>query len=198
MQLELEATQLQPTHHVHFNTRHFYFSMTSTNEQYHSFMNVQGAYTGTVVVPQLIYRTAPGYRPLHSTGFCVNGVPGVKLADALTSNLNHLDRAGELVELGPTMAKKVTLRINWPGYDNWSDTIHLLDHGYDANQITRAKLAYEIARKVRTCLQDLATLRSRDATQDWWAARYPIERLVLLELRHVAAGSWQPVFAAFV
>lgn len=84
----------------------------SPKEQYHSFINVQGAYTGTVVVPQQIYRTAPEHRPLDAIRFRQNGVLGIKLADALTPNFNHLDRAGEQVELSPTMAKKVTLRIN--------------------------------------------------------------------------------------
>lgn len=82
------------------------------------------------------------------------------------------------------------------------------------NPITMHKLVTAVALKIKMCLEvsflvvcqaiavnivttkDLRHAASAESKPDWWAANYPPERLVLLELRHVSAGSWQPVLCA--
>lgn len=42
-------------------------------------------------------------------------------------------------------------------------------------------------------VQDMSTVRSTEADQSWWLNRIPLNQLVLLEIRNVSPGSWQPV-----
>ncbi|KAI0347635.1 hypothetical protein BDW22DRAFT_1349660 [Trametopsis cervina] len=65
-----------------------------------------------------------------------------------------------------------------------------------ATPITRAKLAQYVVKGVRQCLQEMSrSSTSKDPRPDWHITRYSFEKLVLLELRHVSVGSWQPVLA---
>ncbi|KAI0337943.1 hypothetical protein BDW22DRAFT_1348811 [Trametopsis cervina] len=167
------------------------------NVHSHTFMTVPEG--PGIIVPQMVYRAQTSYSPLESIQFCVGGTLGIPLADALNlpSIFGTLDGAKDEITLSAT-ARKTALRIFWPGYDVWSDNIHLFDHNYNADPITRAKLAHEVAKKLRTCLQELSTVPSRDPRPDWHATRYSIDQLILLELRHVSAGSWQPVLAVVI
>ena len=36
---------------------------------------------------------------------------------------------------------------------------------------------------------------SPSSEPDWHLSRYPLDKLYLLELRHVSEGSWQPVLS---
>lgn len=36
---------------------------------------------------------------------------------------------------------------------------------------------------------------SSEESPDWWIRSIPFEQLHLVELRHVATGSWQPVIS---
>lgn len=82
----------------------------------------------------------------------------------------------------------------------------------NANAYTLEQLACTVARHVRlfynvcimcsvhdspdsqlSSVQDMVAIASMERAADWWLNHVPFERLYLIELRHAALGSWQPV-----
>lgn len=105
-----------------------------------------------------------------------------------------------------------SLTGQWPGYDKWVDFINVIEAGsLGRTHITKGKLAHEVAKKIRdlhrvcsirrtagvlsthTCIKDFSSVRSSERNPSWWISRIPLNQLVLLELRNVSRGSWQPV-----
>ncbi|KAI0700897.1 hypothetical protein BC835DRAFT_1411758 [Cytidiella melzeri] len=163
----------------------------------HSFMDFDGRdRMGGWIIPQDIYHQPQNYNPLPTVRFTINGRLGIKLADAVDPKFRELDNPQLVPRLTET-AGRITIRIQWPGYDLWSDVLHIYDHGYDVNPHNMQKLAKLIAQKVRVFLDDFRAEPSTHTNDDsWWLEKYPFDRLVLLELRHVSLGSWQPVLMA--
>ncbi|GJE92940.1 hypothetical protein PsYK624_090990 [Phanerochaete sordida] len=157
---------------------------------FHTFMDFGDAALPGIVVPQPVY-TAPGqFAQLPTIRFTEGGRPGVRLSNALNKVFQNLAKSNEVPKLSE-QAKKITIRINWPGYQPWSYVVHAFDHSYEVRPITLAKLAHEVAKTVRLLKNDMAT--SGTVSPDWSLNNVNIEELVLLELRHVSTGSWQPV-----
>ncbi|KAJ3553989.1 hypothetical protein NM688_g3336 [Phlebia brevispora] len=162
---------------------------------YHNFMDYQSPVqvpVQGVIVPQEVYRNA---QPLPQANppvrFYVQNVLGIRLTDALQGNFAHLHGAGVAVPL--TQANRISCRINWPGYEAWSDGMHIIDN--NAQPYTLARLAQTIARTIRKFFNDNAHVATQEPRLDWAVNNIPFESLYLLELRHVSTGSWQPVIS---
>lgn len=98
----------------------------------------------------------------------------------------------------------------WPGYEAWSTVVHIVDHSFEGRPTNMAKLAHDIAKVInelkKVCpwrpgfglsdrydSQDMSAVQPRDP--NWSLDKLSLDSLLLLELRHVSAGSWQPVLS---
>ncbi|KAI0092296.1 hypothetical protein BDY19DRAFT_591608 [Irpex rosettiformis] len=148
-----------------------------------------------LVIPQDVYPAPQPYDRLPNVQFTMRGVLGVRLIDALNPAFNGLDNPGYVPRMSVD-AKKITLRLKWPGYAEWKEVVHVFEHTYNLNPNTTRKIAQVIAQKVQVFWNDLRYEHYTGVVDGWQLANFPLERLVLLELRHVSQGSWQPVLAA--
>ncbi|KAI0347632.1 hypothetical protein BDW22DRAFT_1423922 [Trametopsis cervina] len=178
-----------------------FYSLASVRS--HTFMSVpEGTHAG-IIVPQLEYtaRAVSNAPSLNAIQFRAKGMLGIRLVDVMdkASLFSTLDDATEQLMMSTTgilSTETAKLRIIWPGYDMWADDIRIVMGSFsDPTPITRAKLAHNVAKGVRQCLYGLSTEASKDPRPDWHVTRYSFEQLVVLELRHVSSGSWQPVLA---
>ncbi|GJE88860.1 hypothetical protein PsYK624_049470 [Phanerochaete sordida] len=148
-----------------------------------------------VVVPQQVYKPPAGqpeYKRLHRISFTHNGLPGIRLADALRLPIPNLHRAQSKPMLSET-GTRVALRIMWPGYAPWShqNAIDIFDHTLQANPATLERIAHRIATLFRGFCEEKSRERSREPS--WQLRHDSFDKLYLVELRHVSKGSWQPV-----
>ncbi|KAI0692325.1 hypothetical protein BC835DRAFT_1357698 [Cytidiella melzeri] len=185
----------------------------ANNAEYHTVFNYIGhAEVPGWIVPQQVYKTDTAFQANAPVQFYVGGQLGIRLSDALAQNVYGLADSNQPVIL-TTNAMKIGIRIWWPGYERWIKHIHVYGHSSDRPPITKALLAFHIARLVhefrqvsQACYllfkriraqhrhgQEMAHKQSTEERRDWWTTNIPFEQLVLLELRHVSLGSWQPV-----
>ncbi|KAJ3553987.1 hypothetical protein NM688_g3334 [Phlebia brevispora] len=141
--------------------------------------------------PQEVYQNTQPHQPRPPVQFFNNGVLGIRLVDAIAGHVSGLHEAGTLAPL--TGANRITCRINWPGYESWSDGLHVVDH--NTQPYTLARLAQVIAKTIQKFCGDNAQVRTREPRADWAVNSIPFESLYLLEIRHVSSGSWQPVIS---
>ncbi|KAI0742184.1 hypothetical protein BC629DRAFT_1599789 [Irpex lacteus] len=162
--------------------------------EFHTFMD----YTGRItvpgwVVPQRVYRTDTVFQSAPPVQFFDRGHFGIRLVDALASNFAGLADGSKPVVLSES-AMKIAIRVCWPGYDKWMKHMHVYGHTTDRPPITKALLAFHVARLIKEFREDMNNKQSTDqSSRDWWLPNVPFDRLILLELRHVSPGSWQPV-----
>ncbi|KAF9561692.1 hypothetical protein CPC08DRAFT_635086 [Agrocybe pediades] len=120
---------------------------------------------------------------------------GISLKDALHSRTRRLrDRDQAVFEgRGPS----VSIRLEWPGYRQWSRQIPTRDFRSPPQPITMAKLAKNVAKCVQRFMQDRKAMSMEDdADQRWRIGDGPndikLEDLILVSIHHVSLGSWQP------
>ncbi|GJE92925.1 hypothetical protein PsYK624_090840 [Phanerochaete sordida] len=149
-----------------------------------------------LLVPQQVYRpqSAPGgFVRLDSIPFCHNGRIGIRLRDAVDSaRIAGLYAAQSQPTLSET-GMRVTLRILWPGYQEWryENGIDIFDHTYNANPQTLERIANKVAKLIRTFCEEMTN--ANPAEPGWAVGADTFNQLYLIELRHVSKGSWQPV-----
>ncbi|KAF8159624.1 hypothetical protein B0H34DRAFT_796852 [Crassisporium funariophilum] len=157
-------------------------------------------------VPQLMYRPhttsdrkryveevlleAPIYFYTEHSGRC-----GISLQDALHSRTKNLvDRDQTVFEgRGPS----VSIRLEWPGYRQWSRQIPTKDFRSPPGPITIAKLAKNVAKCVLRFIQDRKAHPMEDESDQRWRIGdgpndIKLDDLVLVSIHHVSLGSWQP------
>ncbi|KAI0087971.1 hypothetical protein BDY19DRAFT_994394 [Irpex rosettiformis] len=144
------------------------------------------------VIPQRVYRTDTVFQPSPPVQFFDRGHFGIRLTDALSSNSSGLADGSRPIVLTQS-AMKIAIRIWWPGYDKWMKHMHVYGHTSDRLPITKAMLALHVARLVQEFRNDMINEQSADGSRDWWLSNIPFDKIVLVELRHVSPGSWQPV-----
>ncbi|KAF9531752.1 hypothetical protein CPB83DRAFT_750420, partial [Crepidotus variabilis] len=120
---------------------------------------------------------------------------GISLRDALHSRTKKLADRDQVVFEG--RGPSVSIRLEWPGYRQWSRQIPTKDFRSPPGPITLAKLAKNVAKCVQRFMQDRKTLPLEDeADQSWRVGDAPndikLEDLVLVSIHHVSLGSWQP------
>ncbi|KAJ7089674.1 hypothetical protein B0H15DRAFT_838761 [Mycena belliarum] len=120
---------------------------------------------------------------------------GIPLSDALHSRVSRLLKRDETVFEG--RGPSVSIRLEWPGYRQWSRQIPTKDFRSPPGPITRAKLAKNVAKCVQRFIQERhGQPMEDDADLRWRVGPGPnqikLEDLVLVSIHHVSMGSWQP------
>ncbi|KAJ3553626.1 hypothetical protein NM688_g3506 [Phlebia brevispora] len=161
---------------------------------YHSFMNYDGQNEQVpgIIVPQQVY-TVPqqaSFQPAAPLRFRhANGHLGINIGQLCNNNLNGMLHASEDAPFG---VARISIRIQWPGYETWSRPVNTVQ----ANRpINKGRLASLVALCVAECLNNHQQNRSTERRPDWWANNIDVNQLYLLELRNVSQGSWQPVIS---
>lgn len=150
-------------------------------------LNFPGLY-----IPQSVWVPAAGPRDwerMHTIRFTQNGRQGINLGDAYRRNFNGMPD-GQVIPCTSTTSQRVAIRINWPGYEPWHKHVNVANN---SEHINKARLAYEVAKEVQRFYSEMGHNRGKE--RDWRVEVVPFEQLVLIELRHVGTGSWQPVLA---
>jgi len=123
---------------------------------------------------------------------------GISLSDALHSRVRRLLNREQTVFEG--RGPSVSIRLEWPGYRQWSRQIPTKDFRTPPGPITRAKLAKNVAK----CVQRFITERQNHPLEDESDAHWRVgqsgagdnsiklEDLILVSMHHVSMGSWQP------
>ncbi|PSS37256.1 hypothetical protein PHLCEN_2v894 [Hermanssonia centrifuga] len=153
-----------------------------------------------LIVPQVVFSAPQPYARRESIRFTENGRPGILLRHACSENFSGMADRATYPTL-TTTSMKITIRINWPGYPPWAQQMHAFTHASVSEPITKQRLAYDIARLVNLFLNDMANVQSMDRSAPgiaWSVPNIRLDDLVLLELRHVSTGSWQPVLCRMV
>ncbi|KAF7430533.1 hypothetical protein PC9H_006241 [Pleurotus ostreatus] len=125
-----------------------------------------------------------------------HGVCGISLSDALHSRVRKLRGRDETVFEG--RGPSVSIRLEWPGYRQWSRQIPTKDFRSPPGPITRAKLAKNVAKCVKRFIEDRQNETLEDEADERWrvgsapTSRIKFEDLVLVSIHHVSMGSWQP------
>ncbi|KAK7031393.1 hypothetical protein R3P38DRAFT_813369 [Favolaschia claudopus] len=120
---------------------------------------------------------------------------GIPLSDALHSRVRRLLKRDETVFEG--RGPSVSIRLEWPGYRQWSRQIPTKDFRSPPGPITRAKLAKNVAKCVQRFIQERHTQPMEDDADARWRVgpgpnQIKLEDLVLVSIHHVSMGSWQP------
>jgi len=121
---------------------------------------------------------------------------GILLKDVLHSRTKRLVNREQVVFEG--RGPSVSIRLEWPGYRQWSRQIPTKDFRSPPQPITLAKLAKNVAKCVQRFMSEAKTLPMDEDTTDprWKIGNGPydikFEDLVLVSIHHVSLGSWQP------
>ncbi|KAH8832438.1 hypothetical protein DL96DRAFT_1457686 [Flagelloscypha sp. PMI_526] len=119
---------------------------------------------------------------------------GLPLIDALHSRVKRLQNRDECVFEG--RGPSVSIRLEWPGYRQWSRQIPTKDFRSPPGPITRAKLAKNVAKCVQRFIAERMNHSDADADPRWRIGTGPehikLEDLILVSMHHVSMGSWQP------
>lgn len=120
---------------------------------------------------------------------------GIPLVDALHSRVRRLHNRDEAVFAG--RGPSISVRIQWPGYRQWSRQIPTKDFRCPPGPITRAKLAKNVAKCVQRFIDAKKNLSLEDDTDVKWKVGIrqndvKLDDLLLVSMHHVSMGSWQP------
>ncbi|KAH9951278.1 hypothetical protein B0H21DRAFT_718295 [Amylocystis lapponica] len=121
------------------------------------------------------------------THFRVNGSLGIVVEDALNDRFEGLDDADEPVFYEQMAEEKITIRIQPDGYKAYRGSIRVKNLGFKS----RSKI-------VRLIAQETANFRMKkiaesSETRDSFF-REGDRKLLLVGLKRVSKGSWQPVY----
>lgn len=118
---------------------------------------------------------------------------GISLSDALHSRVRRLLNRDETVFEG--RGPSVSIRLEWPGYRQWSRQIPTKDFRSPPGPITRAKLAKNVAKCVQRFITERQGHTLEEDTDSRWRVgpnHIQLEDLILVSIHHVSMGSWQP------
>ncbi|KAI0345994.1 hypothetical protein BDW22DRAFT_1353648 [Trametopsis cervina] len=160
---------------------------------HHTFVDYLGVQVPGWIVPQQQYTSGSGqFQPRPPIRFYDEGRWGMRLKRAYEMDFRGMPDGAMPAVLNET-GTKIAIRILWPGYQPWVQHMHAYDHTNSRQPITKSRLAYDIARLVKLFVNDMSQAQSTEVSRDWWVSNFVFEDLILLELRNVSAGSWQPV-----
>ncbi|KAF5352874.1 hypothetical protein D9757_012089 [Collybiopsis confluens] len=132
--------------------------------------------------------------------FCMDNPSecGISLSDALHSRVRRLLGRDHTVFEG--RGPSVSIRLEWPGYRQWSRQIPTKDFRTPPGPITKAKLAKNVAKCVQRFIQERQNHSSEAESDSRWQVGHSgtagdcikLEDLILVSMHHVSMGSWQP------
>ncbi|KAL4068551.1 hypothetical protein V8B97DRAFT_2008831 [Scleroderma yunnanense] len=118
---------------------------------------------------------------------------GIPISDALQGGGRHLEGAKDpIITLEKT---SISLRILWPGYPSWSKALPTKTWGKHRAALTRAHLAKRVAEQIKKFYNERCNDHVTDPDGKLWkigSGEIQLDDLVLVSLRHVSQGSWQP------
>jgi len=149
-------------------------------------------------IPQTAYGQGKkqwDFRPSEPILFHVDGRPGVNMGDALRNVFAGLD--GRDDPMFQDAGDAFSCRLLFPGYPlNSKPQIFTKRWNKDHNPITRSALAYNIARKLKSYLDLMASSHSLGGSIDkqWEIGEgfMTLDNMFLVRLEHVTKGSYQP------
>ncbi|KAI5894995.1 uncharacterized protein SCHCODRAFT_02535442 [Schizophyllum commune H4-8] len=118
---------------------------------------------------------------------------GISLVQALKRATHELRDPDAYIFNG--VRPSVSIRLEWPGYRQWTKQIPAKDFKKVPAPITREKLAKEVAKCVKRFIESQKPLPSDEANRRWrvgGANGIKLEDLILVSMHHVSRGSWQP------
>jgi len=135
------------------------------------------------------------YSPLEPVFFQVDGFPGINMGDAFRKRFAGLKGMDDLVL--QNMKKAISCRFLFPGYPpNKSPQIFTMCWNKGRDPITRSKLAYHIARKLKLYLDTMRRSHVMDPSTDqrWEIGEgfMFLNNMYLSKLESVSVGSFQP------
>ncbi|KAJ3552262.1 hypothetical protein NM688_g4243 [Phlebia brevispora] len=167
----------------------------STSTMHSPANNLNEAYL--TVVPQTNYNAHHGHRVFHSSrnvvDFTVHGQRGIRLADITTKGSFGLDGSEDTV-FGDCRGK-ISYRLQWPDYPAFAIQKHARRRlSTDWCSVTRAK----VARDVKDVVSQFIWKHGKDQVDSQWKVGehgIKVENIILLSIKQVSAGSWQPELA---
>ncbi|KAF9784640.1 hypothetical protein BJ322DRAFT_1021354 [Thelephora terrestris] len=149
-------------------------------------------------IPQRRYASRTGdtsFLQSHVVTFSVNGVPGFNMQHALDQVFVGLDGRDEPVlenANGPA-----SCRLLFPGYpiNAKSSQIAVKNWKKDPAPIPKSKLSYEVAKRVRQCLNELVAIPIDPSADPQWTIGkgfMTFEKMYLVSVSWVSKGSLQP------
>ncbi|GJE92888.1 hypothetical protein PsYK624_090460 [Phanerochaete sordida] len=145
---------------------------------------------GVMVIPQKIYTERSGL--FETPASVVFPVP-VNLQYAAARAYANEPAFQARVATSAADRLKFTLRIEWPGYRPWNSAIQGRERDNGADPVHLWVLVERIANAVKKFLHE--NKEHEPPVNGLDVKDISLDRLVLLELRQVSAGSWQPVLA---
>ncbi|KIK08980.1 hypothetical protein K443DRAFT_127960 [Laccaria amethystina LaAM-08-1] len=114
---------------------------------------------------------------------------GIPLSDALHSRVKRLQNRDQLVFEG--RGPSVSIRLEWPGYRQWSRQIPTKDFRTPPGPITLSKLAKNVAKCVQRFIEERKNQSLEDDSDPRWkvgtgANHIKLEDLVLVSIHHVS------------
>lgn len=157
-----------------------------------------------IIVPQVRYKR-PGKQGSYFEEHIVFSM-GFSDAPFVTNLLEKpirfkLDNADHVVfsEVGQC----VSIRINWPGYEDWSKQIATKDFKRDRNYISLQVAAIAICRKIAEFFeenQNKPARRDSSGVHPEWEigpGKITLDRVRLHSITRVSQGSWQPTLSVY-
>lgn len=129
--------------------------------------------------------------------FSVNKKCGFPLAHALKKHYTNLDGRDEKVFVG--FKSSISIRLEWLPYEKWTRQIRTLTWRRNPENITRAKLATEVAKRMKIFFDEM---QKEKADISYYEYRVQpgvidIDHLELVALQRVAKASYMPHFRSF-
>ncbi|KAF7794213.1 hypothetical protein EIP86_005345 [Pleurotus ostreatoroseus] len=154
------------------------------------------------IVPQRKYRAKNKMRTPKqlSIRFEVNGQLGISLTDARDDRLQGLLDAGKLVFNATNIGKKVCYRIEWPGYPSFNQHKYARRKKGGSNSVMLAEVAKHVAEVMSAFIKENVEFIPDNEYMHWRVGEgfITVDKLRLLELKQVSAGSFQPVLAVTI
>jgi len=150
---------------------------------------------GSACIHQRPYRRPKGdpledYHNGELITFRVNGQCGMPLKSALDCMYGGLIGRDDPMFLGSKSS--ISIRLEWLNCPSWTQQMRTKDWKRKPSPISKAKLATEVAKKVKRFLEDMRPNHRGSQGDPLSPSRLDFDRLTLVALEHVSMGSWQP------
>ncbi|KAF9779841.1 hypothetical protein BJ322DRAFT_345406 [Thelephora terrestris] len=156
----------------------------------------QSTYRGPTprrLVSQVAYkpRRLVGFSGPREIEFSVSGVVGIRLSDASEGNWAGFDGRDDRSLFGEDRAQ-IVLRLQLTGGSTWQSKIPIKDFTKQRRPITRAKLAAEVAKRVKKFIASGCRNMNDVGHSQCPLMNVSLRRVYLTRFVRVSTASWQP------
>ncbi|KAH9955296.1 hypothetical protein BC827DRAFT_1141698 [Russula dissimulans] len=116
---------------------------------------------------------------------------GLPLVQAVAGDCKTLLNAGAAAPVGD--CSTTYIRINWPGYPEWTTQIMIKDQTSEHNTISLEKFARRLASVVSRFMNEAQKTHCREPNWLVGIGGITVEQVILIGAIHVSQGSWQPI-----